>query len=80
MIQNKNEAFASHCGLEISEAKEYRYHQGRTSHPVWAINDEYYCVTKGNQKPAVHRDGMTWNWIEIPDEMINNFGYRVWKS
>lgn len=80
MLKSKNEAFANHCGFDVSEVKEYRYHYGRTSQPVWALNDGYYCVTKGIQKPAVHREGMQWNWNELSDEFLNKFGYKIWKS
>ncbi len=74
----KNEAFAIHCGLDTSESKEYRYHYGRTSQPVYAIDNAYYCVTKGNEKPAIHRDGMEWNWSEIADSYLNENGYKIW--
>ena len=80
MIKSRNEAFATHCGLDISEAKEYRYHYGKTSQPVWAINNEYYCVTKARQKPATHRDGMEWEWVEVADKILNENGYKIWKS
>jgi hypothetical protein len=74
----KNQAFASHCGLDLSESREYRYHTGRTSQPVWAIDNAYYCVTKGNELPATHRDGMEWNWTEIADQHLNQYHYKIW--
>jgi hypothetical protein len=80
MIKTKNEAFATFCNLDLNEVKEYRYHYGRTSQAVWAINDEYYCITKGSQKPAVHRDGMEFNWVEVPYTYLNLMDYRVWRS
>jgi hypothetical protein len=80
MIKTKNSAIASHLMLEASELKDYRYHYGRTSLPVWSVDNEYYCVTKGAEKPAKHRDGLAWEWEEVSDNWVNHNGYRIWKS
>jgi hypothetical protein len=73
-------AIATHLGMDNSEVREYRYHTGRTSLPVWSVDDSYYCVTKGTQKPAVHRDGMEFNWIKVKDNYVELDGWQVWKS
>ena len=80
MIKTKRQAIAAHLGLDFSETKDYVYHYGRTSQTVYAIDESYYCVTKGNQKPATHRDGMEWKWVEVSDAFVNKAGYKVWKS
>jgi hypothetical protein len=79
-MKSKLEAIATHLMMDISELKDYRYHFGRTSQPVFAIGDSYYCITKLTQKPAKHRDGMIWNWFETKDEYLNTYGYHVWES
>lgn len=80
MIKSKREAFAVHCGLDFSETEDFRYHYGRTTQPVWAFDTCYYCITKQGQRPAKHRDGIQWNWKEIKNQFINQFGYIIWKA
>lgn len=79
MIKSKRDAMAAHCGLDFAETEDYRYHYGLTTQPVWAFTRYYICVTKGNQKPAKHRQGTEWNWQEIPDPFVNKDGYKIWK-
>lgn len=79
-IKNKRDAVATHCGLDYAEVEDYRYHYGHTSQAVYAFTDFYICITKGNQKPATHRDGSKWNWIEVPNAYINIDGFKVWKA
>lgn len=80
MIKSKREALAQHFNLDFAETEDFRYHQGRTTQPVYAFTDFYICITKGGQKPATHRDGFEWNWVEIKDDFVNKFGYNIWKS
>lgn len=80
ILKNKRSALAMHLMLDYSEVEDYRYHQGRTSQAVYAFEGGYYCVTKGSQKPAVHRDGFDWTWQEVADAHLNAQGYKIWKS
>lgn len=80
MIKSKREALATHCGIDFAETEDYRYHYGQTTQPVWAFDDCYYCVTKTNQRPAKHRSGIEWNWMEEKNDFINKDGYKIWKS
>lgn len=80
MIKTRRQAFAEHCGFDLAETEDYRYHYGRTSLPVYAMTDCYYCVTKGAQRPAKHRDGMDWNWKEVINPYVNKFGWKIWQS
>jgi hypothetical protein len=80
MIKTRTQAMASFCMMDVSEMKGYLYQYGRTSIPVWAIDGKYYCVTSGTQKTAKHRDGMEWEWKEVIDQHINQFGYKIWES
>ena len=79
-MNTPTQALASHLQMDIQELKDYRYHYGHTSRPVYAVSDNYYCCTKGSQKPATHRSGMPWEWVEVKDNFINNFGYKIWKA
>ena len=75
----KKEVFATHCGLDFSEVKDYLYRYGKTSIPVWAIDNVFYCVTKGNEKTATDND-MNWEWYEIKDDLANSHGYKIWAT
>lgn len=79
MIKTRREALAQHCGLDAAELSDYRYHYGHTSQAVWTIGDDYYTITKGSQKPAVHRSGQKWKWVEVPDSYVNQSGWKIWK-
>ena len=79
-MKTPTEAIATFLQMDIAELKDYRYHYGHTSRPVYAVGDNYYCCTKGSQKSATHRSGMEWEWKEIADIFINKFGYKIWKS
>ncbi len=84
-IKTAREAMAQHLGWEYSELKEYRYHAGRTSCPVYTTGNLYYCATKGNKKPAryISRgiDQTTqWTWEEVKEPYINGFGFKIWQS
>lgn len=51
-MNTSKQALASFLGWDLPELKDYRYHAGRTSIPVYTCDNFYYCATKGNQKPA----------------------------
>jgi hypothetical protein len=80
MIKTKRQAFATHCGMDFADTEDFRYRYGRTSQPVWAFDKDTYCVTKGNQKPAIDRSGTQWKWVEVKDPYVNQFGFKIWKS
>lgn len=79
-IKSKRDAIAQHLSLDIAEVEDYRYHYGHTTQPVYAFTSSYYCATKMNQRPAKHRDGMAWEWVEVKDDYVNRGGYKIWKS
>jgi hypothetical protein len=76
----RTQAFASHIGCDVSETKDYRYHYGRTSLPVWSIDGNYYCVTKVGAKPSNHRDKMDFGWVKLEDNFCENQGFIIWIS
>lgn len=81
MIKSRAEALARHLDWDIADLRDYRYHYGRTSVPVWSVGDTYYCVTKDSQKPARHRDGIEWGWVDkTADITLKSLGFRVWES
>lgn len=80
MIKSPTQAIATHLQMDYAELKDYRYHYGHTSRPVYAVSENYWCCTKGSQKPASHRDGMEWKWVEVKDAFVNQYGYILWKS
>lgn len=80
MAKTKAQAFANHTGLALNELPDYRYHYGRTTTAVYWIDDSYYCVTKGNEKPAVHRDGMEFDWVQMTDNFAAADGFKIWIS
>ena len=73
------EALAIHLEWDIAELKEYRYHAGHTSAPVYAIDNTYMAATKANKKPPTHRS-MEFNWNEKQDAYLNNLGIKIWES
>jgi hypothetical protein len=79
-MKTRRQAFAAHTGMSIEETKDYRYHYGRTTAPVWSIDNSYYCVTKPHQKPATHRDGMQWDWVKLTDNYCAAYGFEIWIS
>lgn len=79
-VKTRLQAIATHFGCDVHEMEESRYQSTKTSMPVWTTEDAYYCVTKGSQKPAVHKDGMEWNWVRSKDTLIESFGWKVWQS
>lgn len=77
-IRSKREAIAQHLMLDYSEVEDYRYHYGHTTQPVYAIDDVYYCISKG--APAKHKYDMEFNWTEVKDDFVNQAGYKIYKS
>lgn len=75
-MKTKRDALSYHYCLDWAETEDYRYHYGRTSIPIYAFNSCYACVTKGNQKPAKHRDGMQFDWKKIAE--VESF--IIWES
>lgn len=37
-------AVATYLGFDAAEMGEYRYHAGRTSAPIWAIDQSYFTA------------------------------------
>lgn len=64
--------------FDFSEISDYRYHYGRTSAPVYAIDGKYYCCVKTGKKPPKHRDGMNWNWTLTSDSFTQ--GFSIYES
>jgi hypothetical protein len=80
MIKNRKEALALHLMLDYSEVENYRYHYGHTTIPVYAIDEDYYCVTRKGEKPAKHRYSIEWIWYEQKDSLCNFWGYKIYKA
>jgi hypothetical protein len=79
-VKSRKDALALRLGLDLADVEYYRYHPGATSVPVYAFDYCYYCVTRKTEKPATHRDGMEWAWVEVKDDYINRDGWHIWKS
>ncbi len=73
---SKREFLCVTLGLDSSELGDYRYHYGRTNIPVYAIGDDYFCVTRIKEKPAKHNYDMEWIWTEVE----RNTNHIIWKS
>jgi len=85
MIKTAKEAMAHFLGWDLPELKEYQYHSGRTSVPVYTCDNYYYCATKEKQKPAKYFSRGTdqstqWDWREMTEPYINSFGWHIWKA
>ena len=81
------QALAQYIDFDLAEMKEYRYHAGHTSIPVYTVGDYYYCCVKGNGKPAkyLHRgndQSIQWNWVKATDvgaTFAAQDGYTIYK-
>jgi hypothetical protein len=65
-------------GMSSSDMEDYRYHYGRTNKPVYAIGNEYYCAVKIGQKPAKHKEDISWNWKEYSSSFAEHKGFQIW--
>ena len=79
-LMTRTQAFANHIGCDLAEVKDYRYHYGRTSLPVWSVDNQYYCVTKVGAKPSTHRNGMEFDWVQLKDNFAEASGFQIWIS
>lgn len=73
------EALAIHIEWDIAELKDYRYHAGRTSAPVYSIGNSLMAATKGSKKPPTHWT-MDFEWQERKDPYLNGLGFKIWES
>lgn len=83
-MKTKKEALATHWGCDIADLKDCRYHAGRTSIPVYTSGNDYYCSTAGDGKPAIYlsrgkNQSTQWSWVEVKDDYVNSFGFKIWK-
>lgn len=53
---------AAHLGRDEEEINDYRYQPTRTTAPVFAIGNDYWCAGK---KPAEHFDDRAWKWQRV---------------
>lgn len=75
---SRKEKFAEFFSFDYSELNDYRYHYGRTSIPVWAFDDGYYCVTREGEVPAKYRDNPEFfHWELIHHEQCSHY---IWIS
>lgn len=82
MIKSAKSALANHFGWELSEVKDYEYHAGSYTKPVYALSNSYYCASKDEKrlpKPFSENDGK-FDWIEVKDDFINQFGWKIFKA
>lgn len=56
------QALCGQLGLDFHEIMDYRYHAGRTTVPVYAIDEDYFCCTKNDRRPALYLGKVFWNW------------------
>ena len=51
------EAIATHLGYDYAEMEDYRYQPTRTTVPVYAVREAYYCAPTSRQAPPIG-----WRW------------------
>ena len=77
MIKTSKEALATHLNMDYADLKDYEYQYGRSVIKIYAFDDAYYCAMKDN-KPLPRKE--EFNWVEVPDVLINKFGFKIYKS
>jgi len=79
-IATRRQAMAIYWGCDVSDVNDCIYHPTRTSIPVYTSAENYFCVTKKNEKPATHRDGFDWDWKKQTDALIESNDWQIWKA
>lgn len=78
-MKTNKEALATHLNMDTSDLTDYNYQPGRYTKSVYALSDGYYCASKNGILPkAVRKDGITFKWIEIKDNFVNKYGYKIY--
>lgn len=54
-----NEIIGGTLGMSLSEINEYRYQATRTTIPIYAVGNTYYCCPRQYQTPP-KLDGIKW--------------------
>lgn len=82
MIKSAKSALATYFGWELSEVKEYEYHPGQYTKPVYGLSDAYFCATKNKKKLPVPLDDNDYGfeWEEVKDDFVNSYGWYIFKA
>lgn len=73
MAKRAAEYIAELIGMDLADMKDYRYHYGHTSCPVYAIGNDYFCCPSTGQKPP-----KGWEWK--PQDVSSRDGRIVYKA
>ena len=65
MKKRANEIIGETLGMNVNDVTEYRYQSTRTSIPVYAIGDTYYCCPIAGRLPP-----KGWEWRPIEDQFF----------
>jgi hypothetical protein len=76
-IKTRIQALAVYWGCDVEDVKNCRYQSTRTNIPVFTSDENYWCATKKNERPA---SGDEWCWTEQIDNYVNKYGWRIWKA
>lgn len=83
MIKSAKSALANHFGWDIAEMKDYEYQAGLYTKQVFSVGaDDYYCAStdpKKLPKPVSKNRGSDFNWVEVPDNFVNKYGWKIFK-
>jgi hypothetical protein len=78
---DRKELAAEYLSMDYAEMNDYRYQPTRLRPAVWAFEDEYVTVTKGNEKPA---DSESYDWIPVTDlwpaSKAAKLGATIWSA
>lgn len=79
-IKTSKQALATYLGWDISEVEAYRYHFGRTTIPVYAIGENYYCAARIGKAPAKYRfdNSFEFTFTPIDNDYIKSLGWIVY--
>lgn len=70
---------AMEWGWDVNDLKDYRYQSTKTSVPVYAVDNAYYCATKEGEKPATH-SGIEWDWKNTGSSFGHCVGWIIWEA
>ncbi len=81
MIKTAKQALAQHWQMDLDDMSHYRYKGRLTDKPVYSIDNEYYCASKGKPSKEIGTNiGDTYQWEEVKDDFVNSQGWKIFKA
>lgn len=62
---------------DIKDIKSGVYQPGYSDKPIYVINDDYFCATPINKKPAKHRND-NFEWEKYKSDFAESLGWQIW--